>query len=616
MQPSSPTPRRTSTEPSLLFALTLAAVAACAETAGRDPAAPEPDATSAPDAAPTAPPADVGPPAVDTGTSGPVDAGAPPPDAAPPDAGPAVLPLGALPAPTPVDVGRFMTHQACAFCHLGEQGLLTDADGNDISPVGTFLQGPMAHAARDPYYLAAFAAELSAAPAAARPLVEATCTRCHAPAASVEHADSGGHVTFDALVAGTTDLDHLARDGVTCTACHQIQDRDLGTPASFTGGFSVGNDRRIYGPYADPFTTPMRVHVDYTPTGSAHVGRSAMCATCHTVITRALDAAGEPTGPEFPEQTAYLEWRNSEYRTDDEPGGSGGRSRSCQDCHMPATDRAGRPLRTIISIRPGGLDERAPFRRHEMFGGNAWLPRLLAASATKFNPAAGPELLEAAAIETERFATTGANALIEAAGVRDGALTATVLIENLTGHKLPTGYPTRRLFLEWRVLGADGALLLGAGAPDEQGGVAGLSGRPNHVDRVSAPTDVPVWGTAMADVDGQPTHLLLKAARYTLDNRLLPRGWRDDHADAPMTRPVGVDPADADFTAGSDRVHFQVPVPEGATRFEVTLWLQAATPEDLGHLFAAGTAAGERLRAAARRAPPLPVRLASHAADL
>lgn len=611
---STPSPRVTRTECLVLF-LSLAS-AGCGSTSGSDTSPPEPDAARPADATAPAPGSDAttapdASPLVDDAAPATPDAAAPGPDA-----GPAVPPLGALPVPTPVDVGRFMTHQACAFCHLGEQGLLTDADGHDISPVGTFLQGAMAHAARDPYYLAAFAAELAAAPPAARPLVEATCTRCHAPAASVEHAETGGHVAFDALVAGTADLDHLARDGVTCTACHQIQDRDLGTPASFTGGFSIGTERRIFGPYADPFTTPMRVHVNYTPTGSPHMGRSALCATCHTVITRALDAEGRPTGPEFPEQTAYLEWRNSEYRTEDEPGGTGGRSRSCQDCHMPTTDRAGRPLRTIISIRPSGLDERAPFRRHEMFGGNAWLPRLLAASPTKFNAAAGPELLEAAATETERFAATAANVLIESAGVREGALTATVLVENLTGHKLPTGYPTRRLFLEWRLVDAAGATLLGAGTPDGEGVVAGLDGAIAHRDVVASTADIPAWGTILEDVDGRPTHLLLRAARFRLDNRILPRGWRDDHDDAGWTRPAGVDPTDADFTAGSDRVHFQVPTPEGAAHFEVTLWLQAASPTDLGHLYAAGTAAGERLRAAARRAPPRPVRLATHSVGL
>ena len=48
---------------------------------------------------------------------------------------------------------------------------------------------------------------------------------------------------------------------------------------------------------------PMQRHVGYTPVEGAHVTQSELCASCHTVITRPLDAAGQPIGPEVNEQT-------------------------------------------------------------------------------------------------------------------------------------------------------------------------------------------------------------------------------------------------------------------------------------------------------------------------
>ena len=54
------------------------------------------------------------------------------------------------------------------------------------------------------------------------------------------------HQVFEKYIA-------LARDGVTCSLCHQIAPDNLGKPESFSGGFLVGEDREIYGPHDDVF---------------------------------------------------------------------------------------------------------------------------------------------------------------------------------------------------------------------------------------------------------------------------------------------------------------------------------------------------------------------------
>ena len=58
--------------------------------------------------------------------------------------------------------------------------------------------------------------------------------------------------------------------------------------------------------------------------GRSHIRDAELCATCHTLYTKALGPDGKVIG-ELPEQMPYLEWLNSDYRD----------KQTCQDCHMP-----------------------------------------------------------------------------------------------------------------------------------------------------------------------------------------------------------------------------------------------------------------------------------------
>ena len=70
-----------------------------------------------------------------------------------------------------------------------------------------------------------------------------------------------------------------------------------------------------------------------------HVRESALCATCHTLITEALGPDGQVIGS-LPEQMNYQEWQHSSFFQE---------GRSCQSCHMP---RAPGPVRVAsFSVR-------------------------------------------------------------------------------------------------------------------------------------------------------------------------------------------------------------------------------------------------------------------------
>jgi hypothetical protein len=487
---------------------------------------------------------------------------------------------------------RFLESERCAMCHSASEAAeaLRDEAGRSVAPYDLWRGSMMANASRDPLWRAMVSAEQAARPAAAA-AIEQECSACHAPMAA---EDRDGP---------------LGLDGVSCTVCHQITPEGLGTEASYSGGFVLGPGDRIFGPYEDPFTRPMRMHTGYTPTPSGHVREAALCATCHTLFTEALDAEGRPTGHRLPEQTPYLEWRNSIYSTEDEaPGGA-----TCQECHMPATDEDGAPIRTRIARNPGGRDfppigEREPFRRHLFVGGNAVVPEILRDHAEEFGVAAPAEALTAvAAAAREQLATRTARLDLVRGGRAGDRLVLELRATNLTGHKLPTGHPLRRVWIALRVTDAEGRLIFASGRTDPRGRIVGadgtplpqeLRGGPLHPHRgvVRSSDEVQVWESVMEDAGGAPTWSLLSGARYAKDDRLLPRGWRADGPDAEITRPVGPED-DADFRGGSDTVRFEIAAPaaRGPFRVEAELLHQVAGARYLAELLAAGTPETERL---------------------
>ncbi|MEZ4403205.1 MAG: hypothetical protein R3B06_24485, partial [Kofleriaceae bacterium] len=350
--------------------------------------------------------------------------------------------LAGLPPAASVDGDHFATGDRCAACHGAPGGVIVDQAGRDVSPVTVYATSMMAWSARDPYWLAVWSGERADHPTATS-VVDDLCTRCHAPMGARELAGRGGAISLDTIVASTDAAGHLARDGVGCTSCHQIQPTGLGEPETYDGQFVTGVDRLIYGPHAQPFPMPMMRMVNFTPTEGAHVAASELCASCHTVVTRALDDAGQLTGPEVNEQMTYLEWRASSYPA---------AGVTCQTCHAPTTDVDGDPIAARLSPMPPWLNPRAPIGRHVFAGVNTYMLALLAdnqawtGSTTTAAPlVAGIDVAPARG----RAAVTVAS---DAAAVVDGRLQATIRVTNRTGHKLPTGYPGRRMWLHLRAV--------------------------------------------------------------------------------------------------------------------------------------------------------------------
>ena len=456
---------------------------------------------------------------------------------------------------------------------------MRDAAGREVGPYDLWQASAMANATRDPLFRAAVSVEALATPSAAA-AIEAKCLSCHAPMA----ARSPGTTLELAMLERDGPAEQLALDGVSCTLCHQLE-APVDVAATFDGGYDLAATRTIYGPYDDPQGSPMYLRTGYQPLGGAHITQSSACASCHTLTTHAVDAAGRATGGSVLEQSPYLEWQNSVFN--DELPTPSADAASCQACHVPRTDEDGLRIQTKVARTLSGdftvpdLAERDPFGRHVFLGGNTLLPQLLREQRADLAPLAPDEaLLELERLTRDQLRRRTAQVSIEGLARDAERLTFAVRVETLTGHKFPTGHPTRRAWLRVRLRDAGGRVVFASGEFDARGRIVDRSGQPlptevadgplqPHHERITGAGQVQVYQAVMADRSGAPTFLLLRGEGYVKDNRLLPRGWDDQHPNAAATRPQGQAAADVNFTGGGDLVRFELDAPAAAGPYRV-----------------------------------------------
>ena len=457
---------------------------------------------------------------------------------------------------------EFATSDNCLACHNG----LIASDGEDVSIGVAWRASMMANSSRDPYWQASVRRETLDHTSHAD-AIQDECAICHMPMARATAHAAGGRGQVFALAPGgkgDSDSHRLAADGVSCTLCHQIGPDKLGTRESFVGGFVVSSrtpdGMRMFGPYdvEKTFVRTMRSVTDAAPDKAEHLRQSEVCATCHTLYTEAFGPAGEVIGS-LPEQMPYLEWRNSAFAS-----ASGGRS--CQACHMPDIESA--PIASVLG------EPRERLARHTFLGGNFFMLRMLnrfRASLGVIAPA--PELDASARATLRQLETDTATISVTRTAMVNGRLEADVDVRNLTGHKLPTGYPSRRVWVHLTVRDAAGAAVFESGAVDPMGRVSGNDNDADpkrfepHYDEIRTADQVQIYEAIIAGRDGNVTTGLLTATQYVKDNRLLPRGFDKSKADADIA--VHGDAArDANFADAGDRVRYSIPV-RGAGPFTV-----------------------------------------------
>jgi len=450
----------------------------------------------------------------------------------------------------------FATAATCVPCHKA----IKDASGLEFDPAERWRASMMANSARDPYFRASVAFEVEKSPQYAT-AIEEKCATCHTPMArySAFAREQSIALVTDQSVYHIQHPDHLvAMDGVSCTVCHQIPPLS-GADARDSGDLSIDltapvGTRPLYGPFpmSRQSVAMMAGASGYEPVESEHVRQSSLCATCHELSLHYLQADGALSQGEetFPEQTPYSEWLQSEYVT----------RRSCQDCHLTRAEEA----LPISNITP--QNRYLGVSQHNFLGGNATMLSVLNNFAVELGVEADTRHFRDVIAETLDFVTTRTATLeIQNPQIQDGILSFELVISNLSGHKFPTGFPSRRAWLHIAITDAQGELIFESGDYDNQGRILendndlDPSRFEPHYERITSPQEVQIYESIMHNIQQEVTTVQLHAAGYLKDNRLLPLGFDKASAPAHITV-VGEALNDTNFLAGGDTLTVQVDV--------------------------------------------------------
>jgi Cytochrome P460 len=429
--------------------------------------------------------------------------------------------------PGPKGTSTFVTSDQCMTCHSGNAWMgskfvmiLEPQSTNpvNVSPYGEWRWSPMGLAGRDPVFYAQLDSELAYLRdrKAEQQTVINTCFRCHGVMGKRQlNIDNGYDPVAPKPGAVEPDFDlnwiystnpsdqgfkygALARDGVSCAACHRVAPTVTPpgrNPLQFfleratTGQFTLGPPDQIFGPFEDNTisTHPMKTALGVEPKYNAYVKDSRMCGSCHTVILPVMDQ--KPSGHSM-EQVTYLEWLNSQFQTDFNPGPN---AQSCQACHMKgsyANAERGVNIKQIQTTFADVQDDTYPaaehlapmeqvrarfrdkgFARHQLQGLNVFLlemfDRFMEPDTSK-QPNYSNDIL---GVRKSDYMSTLSNDLPNAISnfvqtarqetatiellqpkISSQTLSADVRITNLTGHRLPSGVGFRRAFVEFVVM--------------------------------------------------------------------------------------------------------------------------------------------------------------------
>lgn len=309
----------------------------------------------------------------------------------------------------------------------------------------------------------------------------ASCVRCHFP---IGHSAGENSLSPDD-----------EKGGVICDFCHSVRAAtgignapyilNPGNAAAMEGGTK-------YGPFDD---SPETIHKNQY--SELHT-RSEFCGGCHDV---------SHAGNDLPIEQTYTEWRQGPYNTGDPKT-----SVQCQDCHM--RQRPGFPC-TGSTERP----DNPGFASPEIMGGkkrpHIWTHYFVGASVSSLSLPPNSELQPQLAVERLRNAASLEISVNPASKTGD-LLRFLIQIRNIgAGHYLPTGLTEmRQMWLEVSVTDAEDKIIYQSGSVDEKGNVD-----PNAT----------VYHTVFGDEKGQPTVHVWSATHIISDNRIPPKGRKDEH---------------------------------------------------------------------------------------
>lgn len=265
---------------------------------------------------------------------------------------------------------------------------------------------------------------------------------------------------------------------------------------------------------------------------------------------------------------------------------------------------------TAISLLPATSPERTPYGQHTLAGGNAHLLEILRDYRAELGITGSTSVFgfNEKITHTQNFLASAASLTVSPPVPTGDNLEFTVAVSNNTGHKLPSAYPSRRMWLHVMVRNNNAQVIFESGRPDSRGYISTDESRlkadcmsahklegfdsslcyETHRDIIDDPSQVAIYETVLGDVNANITHTLLQAFNYLKDNRIPPAGFTNSRAAIiePQTIPAGVT-GDTDFNCvsagegcGMDTVHYRINIASqtGPFSVEARLLYQSTQP--------------------------------------
>ncbi|MHC4186873.1 MAG: multiheme c-type cytochrome [Planctomycetota bacterium] len=453
-----------------------------------------------------------------------------------------------LPGMQPQEAGiEFAKVQQCMMCHANTKN-------GDADPFFSWRGGMMAQAARDPVFRAALTISNQDIEG-----VGEFCLRCHAPRGWLENRSEPA----DGSALNKEDM-----YGVSCDICHRFIDpvseeaKKLVkyVPPGYGNAMMVADiSNTVRGPYGDGLgAMPHKVMK------SPFHASGQLCGTCHD-ISNPLYA--EDVNSQAPYSFGHIERTYSEWELSD--FAKRGNEGSCQACHYDIIEGGGQ------SSRFGSI-QREYFVKHGPVGGSTWVQDAtwlvwngqdMDRKALDMGKQRSEKLLQNAAELKLSFDKPGFVSL---------------RITNLSGHKLPSGYPEgRRMWINVKFFNSSGEVLgeIGKYGPKESVIFGEPVNAPTLLDAVA--TRVYECVPAMSEKQakkygkkpGKSFHFVLNDI-IIKDNRIPPEGFKNSSFKEHLCEPIEATYEDGQYW---DDIDFKLP--SECSRVVVKLMYQSVSWE-------------------------------------
>ena len=250
---------------------------------------------------------------------------------------------------------------------------------------------------------------------------------------------------------------------------------------------------------------------------------------------------------------------------------------------------------------PGIIPPR-PYGQHEMVGANSFMLKLMKSNIDSLGLTADSANFDSVIARTNRMLQQQSAEVTLTRGIRTlDSVQFRVRIDNLAGHKFPTGYPSRRTFIELVVKDINQDTIFASGLMGSNYELIGqdVPYEP-HYEKITTPDQVQIYELVMGDVNGDVTTTLRRAATPLKDNRILPRGFTMIHPSYDTVRVVGAATQDPAYSTpgGYSTTLYEFPINGYTDSLLVTarLWYQTVRPGWLDETFANNSADIDQFR--------------------